>query len=66
MHSVRRRPRSLVPERREDGRSPLPLRWAVIMIAVGLVGFSVNSVAGLVPAITAAVAVAALLDQVLA
>ncbi|GIH13238.1 hypothetical protein Raf01_14100 [Rugosimonospora africana] len=65
MHSARRRSPRLVPEQSSNGGAPLPLRWAVIILAAGVVGFSIDSIAGLVPAITAAATVVGLLHQVL-
>lgn len=66
MHSARRHPPGLAPEKPTNGGAPLPLRWAVIILAAGAVGFFINSIAGPVAAITAAATVAGLLHQVLA
>jgi hypothetical protein len=66
MHSVRRRPPKSTVERRRNGGTPLPLRWAVIITAAGAVGFAINNVAGPVAAVTAGATVAGLLHEVLA
>jgi hypothetical protein len=65
MHSARRHTPRLVPGQPKNSGAQLPLRWALIILAAAVVGFSINSIADPVSAITAAAAVAGLLHQVL-
>ncbi len=65
MHSLRRRTDQPKSKPFRSSATKLPLRWAVILMAAAGVGFSVARAAGIVAGITAAVAVAGLLHEIL-